>query len=160
MGIDARMMPGGRCVVARLRLQRPIFRSSTTPFQIDEVTFASVGSDRAKCLRPRALFQLPIFRILDCRDTIAIEARIHLAWEKHRDALTKAQSWLHSLGATGEIEEEIPFTEPPEDRETNPAIEDAPIEEPATDPPASRVDMSWLTDTAKTLGLKGRDIVS
>jgi two-component system chemotaxis response regulator CheY len=106
MGIDARMMPGGRCVVARLRLQRPIFRSSTTPFQIDEVTFASVGSDRGKCLRPRALFQLPIFRILDCRDAIAIEARIHLAWEKHRDALTKAQSWLHSLGATGEIEEE------------------------------------------------------
>jgi CheY-like chemotaxis protein len=99
-------MPDGRSVVARMRLQRPIFRTSTTPFQIDEVTFASVGSDRAKCLRPRALFQLPIFRILDCRDAIAIEARIHLAWEKHRDALTEAQSWLRSLGASCEPEEE------------------------------------------------------
>ncbi len=51
--------------------------------------------------------------------------------------------------------EPIPFTEgegPPEEPES--------LENHDTDPPESRVDMSWLTDTAKTLGLKGRDIVA
>ena len=68
MGISAQLMPGGRCVLARMRLQRRIFETATTPIVIDEVTFTTVGTDRAKCVHPRALFQLPILRIQGCRD--------------------------------------------------------------------------------------------
>ncbi len=69
------------------------------------------------------------------------------------------------LPANGEFHEmsgeaPVPFTEPPEDKETNPATEETPIAQPDTDPPSSRVEMTWLTETAKTLGLRGRDIVA
>jgi two-component system chemotaxis response regulator CheY len=106
MGIEAELLPGGRCVVARMRLQRGLFETRSHPVRIDEVTFASVGSDRAKCLRPRALFQLPILRIRDCRDATAIEARIHLAWQQHVSQLEDLEDWLNSIGAEYQIEEE------------------------------------------------------
>jgi two-component system chemotaxis response regulator CheY len=99
-------MPGGRCVLARMRLQRGLFETRSHPVRIDEVTFASVGSDRAKCLRPRALFQLPILRIRDCRDATAIEARIHLAWQQHVGQLEDLEDWLNSIGAEYQTEEE------------------------------------------------------
>lgn len=100
MGISAQLMPGGDCVVARMRLQRRIFETATTPIIIEDVTFATVGPDGAKCMRPRALFQLPILHILDCRDATALEARIHLAWQRHSVLLTKTQAWLRGRGAT------------------------------------------------------------
>jgi two-component system chemotaxis response regulator CheY len=106
MGIRAQLMPGGRCVLGRMRLQRRIFETSTTPIVIDEVTFTTVGSDRAKCVHPRALFQLPILRIQDCRDATAIEARIHLAWQRHSTELAKTQAWLRGIGAHSSDDEE------------------------------------------------------
>jgi two-component system chemotaxis response regulator CheY len=118
MGIDAQLMAGGRCVIARMRLQRRIFETPTTPIQINEVTFSCLGGDRAKCLRPRPLFQLPIFRILDCRDATAIEAQIHLTWQKHVDQLAETETWLRLLGTACESEEErsvLRFPVPGED---------------------------------------------
>ena len=49
---------------------------STHALQIDHITFSTVGRDRIKCLKPRALFQLPLLRIISCRDATGIEAEI------------------------------------------------------------------------------------
>lgn len=106
MGIEVEPLPGGRCLVARMRLQRTRFDTSRQSLRIEEVTFASIGGDRAKCLRPRALFQLPILRILDCRDATAIEARIHLAWQRHMVQIDEVGHWLRSIGTACRAEED------------------------------------------------------
>ena len=99
-------MPGRRCLTARMRLQRTIFETLTHPIRIDEVMFSTIGADRAKCLKPRALFQLPILRIRDCRDATAIEARIHLAWQRHVAQLRDAQAWLEQIGTSSRPDED------------------------------------------------------
>ncbi len=106
MGIEVEPLPGGRCVIARMRLQRTRFDTTSQPIRIEEVTFASVGNDRAKCVRPRALFQLPILRIHDCRDATAIEARIHLAWQRHVAQIDDVERWLRAIGARCRTEED------------------------------------------------------
>lgn len=106
MSIDVTWMPGGRCLIGRMRLQRRIFETTTYPIRIDEVVFATVGTDGAKCLKPRALFQLPILRIRDCRDATAIEARIHLAWQRHVVQLQLTEQWLRRIGMEFEGEED------------------------------------------------------
>lgn len=98
MGIEAQLMPGERCVLARMRLQHPTFPTPAGSIRIEEVEFASVGPDRAKCLEPQALFHLPMLRILDCNDATAIEARIHLAWERLMAQLGETAGWLRSIG--------------------------------------------------------------
>lgn len=105
MGIEVTPMPGGRCLLARVRLQRRVFETGRQPIRADEVAFVTVGLDRAKCLEPRALFQLPILRIHDCRDATAIEARIHLAWQRHVAQLQNAAEWLRSIGTEFRPEE-------------------------------------------------------
>ncbi len=106
MGIDVAPMPGGRCLVGQMRLQRRIFETTTYPIRIDEVVFATIGASGAKCLKPRALFQLPILRIRDCRDATAIEARIHLAWQRHITQLSRAEEWLRGIGTKFQSEED------------------------------------------------------
>jgi len=106
MGIKARMMEGGRCVLASMRLQPAPFESPDGVLLIDQVMFVTVGRDRIKCLRPRALFQLPMLKTLDCRDSTSIEARIRLAWKRHLAELRSAQSWLQSIGAEVDAIEE------------------------------------------------------
>jgi two-component system chemotaxis response regulator CheY len=106
MGLEVEPLPGGRTLTARLRLQRTQFATNTQPIRISEVTLASVGKDRAKCVTPRALFQLPILRIADCRDAIAIEARIHLAWQRHMAQLDNVERWLRAIGVRCETEEQ------------------------------------------------------
>ena len=105
MGIEVTRMPGGRCLVARMRLQKSTFETTGDPIRIDEVTFATIGASGAKCLKPRTLFQLPILRIRDCRDATAIEARIHLAWQRHVAQLTRTEAWLRQIGTEFESEE-------------------------------------------------------
>lgn len=106
MGLDVEPMPGGRCVLARMRLQRNLFETTTHPIRIEEVTLASIGTDGAKCVAPRALFQLPIMRIRDCRDATAIEARIHLTWQRHISQLEDVERWLLSIGKGSLTEED------------------------------------------------------
>ena len=106
MGIEVSAMPGRRCVLARMRLQRSMFETINHPIRIDEVVFATVGPDQAKCLQPRALFQLPILRIRDCRDATAIEARIHLGWQRHLAQLENVEQWLQQLGTDFQVEED------------------------------------------------------
>jgi two-component system chemotaxis response regulator CheY len=106
MGIDVTPMSGGRCLIGRMRLQRRIFETTTYPIRIEEVVFATVGADGAKCLKPRALFQLPILRIRDCQNATAIEARIHLAWQRHVTQLTRTEEWLRRIGTEFQSEED------------------------------------------------------
>jgi two-component system chemotaxis response regulator CheY len=106
MGLDVEPMPGGRCLLVKIRLQRNSFDTTRNPIHIEEVVFASIGADRAKCLKPRALFQLPILRIRDCRDATAIEARIHLAWQRHIAQLENVEEWLKEIRCDYRPEEE------------------------------------------------------
>ena len=103
MGVKARLMTGNRCVLASLRMQNPVFESLAGTQRIEQVVFSSVGLDRIKCLRPRAAFQLPLIRIVDCRDSTAIEARIRLAWKQQQSELQEARSWLDAIGTQSEV---------------------------------------------------------
>ena len=98
MGLETEPLPGGRTVLAHLRLQRTRFDTTTQPIRIEHMTLASVGLDRAKCMQPRPLFQLPILRILGCHDATTLEARIHLAWQRHIARLEEVEQWLRSVG--------------------------------------------------------------
>jgi two-component system chemotaxis response regulator CheY len=106
MGVDVAQMPGGRCLLARMRLQRSRFETTGDPLQIDEVVFATVGPNGAKCLKPRALFQLPILRIRECRDATALEACIHVAWQRHLAQLTRTEKWLGEIGMSVQRDED------------------------------------------------------
>ncbi len=106
MGIQAELAPGGRTVLATVRLQSKTFEGLDEAIQIDHVLFATIGADKIKCLRPRALFQLPQIRIADCRDVTTIEARIHLAWKQHVRELESTRQWLRQIGATHEPAEQ------------------------------------------------------
>jgi CheY-like chemotaxis protein len=106
MGIQVRVMKGSRCALACMRISDETFDGLSGPMRIREVVFSTVGSDRIKCLRPRALFQLPILRMLDCRDATALEARIRLAWERHVEELRRTQRWLNELGAQSSAAED------------------------------------------------------
>ncbi len=101
-GVASRMMEGERCVLATMRLQPMPFETLTGSIRIDQVMFSSVGRYRIKCLKPHALFELPLIHIHDCRDTTTLEARIRLAWKRHMSELVDARAWLDGLGAKAE----------------------------------------------------------
>jgi len=99
MGVEAELVPGGRSVIGNLRLQSKRFQSLDEAIEIDHAVFATIGRDKIKCLKPRALFQLPHIGIGDCRDVTMIEARIHLAWKQHMRELDATRQWLRQIGA-------------------------------------------------------------
>ncbi len=105
MGIEARVIGGGRCVLAKMRLQPIPFESLDGSQQIDHVVFSTVGRDKIKCLHPRALLQLPLIRILDCSDSTGIEARIRVTWKNFLSDLEDTRSWLQSIGRDAETSE-------------------------------------------------------
>jgi CheY-like chemotaxis protein len=105
-GVRAKLMDGGRCVLASMRLQPAPFETLTSSLRIDQVIFSTVGRYRIKCLKPAVLFPLPLIRIHDCRDTTSIEARIRLAWKRHLTTLTEARGWLDTLGVRAETTED------------------------------------------------------
>ena len=99
MGIRARMMPGSRCVVASMHCTGRPLDSLTGSLPIDEIVFSTAGVDRIKCMRPRALFALPLIRIADCTTASMLEARIRATWSTHMAELRAAEAWLRDLGA-------------------------------------------------------------
>lgn len=99
MGIRARMMDDQRCALASMRLRTVQLETLGSAIAIDQVVFSTVGRDKIKCLRPRALFHLPLIRITDCRDSTDIEAKIRLAWQRHVDELKDARHWLATIGS-------------------------------------------------------------
>jgi len=109
MGLDARPVPGGRALVATLSLRPEPFETlAGAPRRFASVTFATVGDDRIKCLKPGALFHLPLIRIVDCLSPLEIEARIRTAWQVRIEALGRARRWLEKLGTEIEVSEDGP----------------------------------------------------
>ena len=98
MGLEAHPMPGGRSLVAILPLSTAPFESLWGDQHFDTVRLATVGVDRAKCLTPRALFHLPLIRIVDCDDIASLEARVRSVWSDHVQRLERAAVWLEKLG--------------------------------------------------------------
>lgn len=106
MGVKARLMKGRRCVLGAIPVRPMPFRTQSGPLRIAQVVFVVVGADRIKCLRPRALFQLPMLRMIDCRDVAALEGRIRREWDRYMSQLDDTRRWLESIGAEIEPAEE------------------------------------------------------
>lgn len=100
MGLSARSMPGNRCVLVSMRLGEAPFLGAAGPQRFKQVLFSTVGSDQIKCLRPRALFQLPIISIRGCTEATAIEARIRQAWRTRTAEIALVRRWLESGGTS------------------------------------------------------------
>jgi two-component system chemotaxis response regulator CheY len=105
MGVEARLLQGGRSVLARLPLSDLPFETLDGPLRVRSAVFSTVGADRIKCLHPRLLFQLPMLRILDCADARALEKRIRDAWRAHLATLRRCRDWLDAIGAAPESAE-------------------------------------------------------
>jgi two-component system chemotaxis response regulator CheY len=98
MGLETGMLPGGRAVVATLPLSQEPFDTPEGARVLRAVRFYTVGHDRIKCVAPRALFHLPLIRILDCEKREDLERRIRAAWSVRMRELTEARRWLDGLG--------------------------------------------------------------
>lgn len=61
MGIRARLVPGGRCVLASMQATTRSLETLNGTLPLNEIVFATVGRDHIRCLRPQALFVLPLF---------------------------------------------------------------------------------------------------
>ena len=106
MGIDARVMEGGRCVLASLAIDDPALESLDGPIEATEIVFATVGRDKIKCLRPRALFTLPLLNVLHCKSAKSMENQIRRAWTTYLIELRSAHNWLEDLGVEASIDRE------------------------------------------------------
>lgn len=98
MGLETGMLPGGRAVVATLPLSQEPFDTPEGSRVLRAVRFYTVGHDRIKCVAPRALFHLPLVRILDCEKREDLESRIRAAWIVRMRELREARRWLDGLG--------------------------------------------------------------
>ena len=104
MGIEVSLLPGGRCVRARLRLRPAPFPLLDGPQEFPALVFATVGPTLLKCLAPAALFQLPLIPIAGCTSADMIEDRVRAAWAAHARGLRDAQRALRASGLAARIE--------------------------------------------------------
>lgn len=112
LGLDPRPGPGGRSWLLTLPLRPEGFElPSGTRRRFATLQLATVGEDRAKCIRPRAFFHLPLLRIVDCASAEEIEARVRAAWSQRLEALGRARRWLERMGATPIAPEDAPVLE-------------------------------------------------
>jgi two-component system chemotaxis response regulator CheY len=108
LGLEAKPMPGGRCVVVDLPLGPEPLETLGEPRSLRAVRFVTVGLDRIKCLAPHPLFYLPLIRISDCCSCAALEARIRGAWKQRLDLLHRTRDWLEKLGVQCESPRSTP----------------------------------------------------
>ena len=104
MGVEASLLPGGRCVRGRLRLRPTPFPLLDGPQEFRALVFATVGPTLLKCLAPAALFQLPLIPIAGCTSADMIEDRVRAAWAAHGRSLRDAQRALKSIGLAARVE--------------------------------------------------------
>jgi hypothetical protein len=114
LGLEVKPVPGGRAWLLSLPLRPDAFEMPNgTLRRFASATLVAVGDDRVKCLRPRALFHLPMLRIADCATAAEIESRIRGAWAQRLEALGRARRWLDKLGATVQAPDDAPVLEVP-----------------------------------------------
>jgi two-component system chemotaxis response regulator CheY len=109
MGVRARLMAGGRCVLASMQSSGKPLETLNGSLPFNEFVFSTVGNDKIKCLRPQALFVLPLIPVANCTTAAQLETRIRTTWTAYVKELRSAEDWLRNLGAdvsaasTGEI---------------------------------------------------------
>ena len=108
LGLEVGMLPGGRSILVTLPVGAEPFATPQGPRIVRAVRFYTVGYDRIKCVAPRALFHLPLVRIVDCETTTDLEARIRAAWDERQLALGRARRWLEDLGVAIEAPQGAP----------------------------------------------------
>jgi CheY-like chemotaxis protein len=106
LGLEAQLLPGGRCVRARLRLRSAPLPLPGGPRAVAELVFATVGATQLKCLEPAPLFQLPLISLAGCTSAQMIEDRVRTALVAHGRALRDAARTLHGLGVEARLEPE------------------------------------------------------
>jgi len=104
MGMDAHLLPGGRCVRARMRLRPAPFPLLDGPSEFRQLVFATVGATQLKCLDPAPLFQLSLISIAGCTSADMIEDRVRSAWAAHGRSLRDAHRTLRELGIAVTVE--------------------------------------------------------
>ncbi len=99
LGLAVRPFPDGRGVAVTLPLgpeRFPLLRGNSARFE--SVSFATVGGDRIKCLKPLPFFFLPLIRVGGCASAEEFEARIRAAWRARNVDLLRTHNWLDKLG--------------------------------------------------------------
>jgi two-component system chemotaxis response regulator CheY len=103
IGVKSRLMSGNRCVLGMIPLTPAPFESLDGPKRFSQVIFTSVGRGRIKCLKPQALFHLPMIKITSWRSAAAIESRIRQTWQAHVRSLRDTRGWIESIGGECEV---------------------------------------------------------
>jgi two-component system chemotaxis response regulator CheY len=98
MALSARPMPGGRSLLVSLPIGPAPFESVQGPLAIERIIFSTAGPNHIKCLRPRAVFGLPLLDIRRCADAAAIETTIRQAWRDRTRELRESARLLQRLG--------------------------------------------------------------
>jgi CheY-like chemotaxis protein len=104
MGLEATLLPGGRCARGRMRLRAAPFPLLDGPANFRELVFATVGPTQLKCLEPAPLFHLPLIPIAGCTSADMIEDRVRAAWAAHGRSLRDAHRALRALGVASGVE--------------------------------------------------------
>jgi two-component system chemotaxis response regulator CheY len=103
LGLAVRPFPDGRGVAVTLPLGSERFdlpRGGSARFET--VSFATVGGDRIKCLKPLPFFHLPLIKVGGCATAEEFEARIRAAWRARLMDLLRVRNWLEKLGLAAE----------------------------------------------------------
>jgi hypothetical protein len=98
MGIDARVMRGGRATIATLPLSDEPFPGLERKLTFPRAIFSTVGAFHIKCLKPESLFALPRIDVRSCSSAADIEARIRTAWRGRIGELRAYSEELLELG--------------------------------------------------------------
>ena len=108
LDLEVGLLPGGRSLLVTLPVGPEPFATPQGPRVVRAVRFYTVGYDRIKCVAPRALFHVPLVRIVDCETRAHLEARIRAAWSERQEALGRARRWLEELGVAIEAPQGAP----------------------------------------------------
>lgn len=100
MGLEMRAVPGTRTAVVTLPFGAEPLLGPDGPLTLRAVRFATVGTDRIKCLEPGFLFQLPLVAVGSCGDAASLEVRIRAAWNARMTALSRVRDSLARIGVT------------------------------------------------------------
>ncbi|MBW1882093.1 MAG: hypothetical protein JRJ58_01085 [Deltaproteobacteria bacterium] len=98
MELRVRVMPNGHCLLVSLPLGPAPMESLSGPLAPQRVIFSTVGANKIKCLRPRALFGLPLIDIRRCADAASVEWSIRQAWRDRTRELRDSVKQLRRLG--------------------------------------------------------------
>ena len=95
LGLAARPFPDGRGVAVTLPLGPERFElPGGGSARFDSVSFATVGGDRIKCLKPLPFFHLPLIKVGGCARAGEFEARMpHGLGLRSADSLTVLGDW-------------------------------------------------------------------